>query len=1068
MTAYSPADALRIALQHHQAGELSQAETIYRKILEQAPDYADAWHLLGMVFYQVGQLSTAADLIRQALQLAQQPQFYANLGEVYRADGQFIPALQQFDQALHLQPDLVSAHNNRAMCLSALGRVDEAMAAYQRALEINPGHANAWHNLGCLELERRQPQAALAHFREAVRLAPQSGNSWFAMGNCLVALADAAGAQECFRRAIAVQPALNPMQQIAQGLATRLQLVGSLEVQDHHAWADAQANDDGSLISFIVCSHRPERLARFRQEVLPLFQPAELLAITDARSLAEGYSRGMAQANGAIWVFCHDDIAIRSPQPRQRLLRYLRGFDVLGVAGARELVGPSWCEAGWPHLRGSVAHPPTTGQPHWEWIAYGCGQPVEGDIVALDGLFIAAHREVARNIGWDAATFDGFHGYDVDFTWRAHQAGYRLGVINELLVVHDSRGSYDPQWLKYADKLRAKHQWSEVPAGIEVAPLRAKFDQAAALSDFALAFTAQSRSGEDYRLWCRVWDTPSAEVLARLAAQDAVNASRAGAPLISVVLPVYNTPEALLRLCLDSVLRQTWPRWQLCIADDASDAPHVWPLLQHYAAADDRIRLVRLAENSHISAASNQALALATGDFVALLDHDDELAPLALHWVAEVIAADPAAGLIYSDEDKLDEQGRRDPYFKPDWNPDLLRSQNYVCHLAVYATALVRQVGGFRCGFEGSQDWDLVLRCVEHLSPQHIHHIPRVLYHWRAVAGSTAAGGTAAKPYVVAAAVRALNEHLQRCGEVGQAAEDPATPGQYRIRYALPDNLPLVSVVVPTRNHVEVLRVCVDGLLNHTDYAALEVLIVDNGSDEPATLAYLQGLQADPRVTILRDDGPFNYSALNNRAVAVARGELVCLLNNDIEMIHADWLREMVSQALRPGVGAVGARLWYPDRTLQHGGVILVGGVAGHAHKNLPAGQAGYAQRAALTQNLSAVTAACLVVRTALYRQFGGLDEQLTVAFNDVDFCLRLAAAGWRNVWTPYAELVHHESKSRGLEDTAEKRRRFDAEIAIMRARWGELLRYDPAYNPNLTLDREDFGLAWPPRLAYP
>ena len=540
-------------------------------------------------------------------------------------------------------------------------------------------------------------------------------------------------------------------------------------------------------------------------------------------------------------------------------------------------------------------------------------------------------------------------------------------------------------------------------------------------------------------------------------------------PLISILMPVYNTDPQLLRESVDSVRRQLYDNWELCIADDASTRKETVAALTAIAEeADQRIRIVRREENGHIARASNTALETARGDWIGLLDHDDLLAEDALVQVVEEINRSPDAGLIYSDEDKISELGERyDPYFKPDWNPDLLRSQNYLNHFSVYRADVVREAGGFRTGFEGSQDYDLALRVVERLSPQQIRHIPRILYHWRAVPESTASIGTA-KPYTVQAAERALREHLDRAGmRDAVPMEAPQCPGMWRIRYPLPDPPPRVSIIIPTRNGLSLLLTGVESILRRTDYPDLEVIIVDNGSDDPATLGYLETLEAQGRARIIRDDAPFNFSALNNRAVREASGSVVALVNNDIEVIHGDWLREMVSHAVRPGVGVVGARLWYPDDTLQHGGCVLgIGGVAGHVFLGLPRSDSRYFGRSSLLQNYSAVTAACMVLRRSVFDEVGGLDEQnLAVAFNDIDFCIRVREAGYWNVWTPYAELYHHESASRGSDLHGEKRERFMREVRYMQRRWGDVLRTDPAYNPNLSLETNGFDLAERPRL---
>lgn len=530
-------------------------------------------------------------------------------------------------------------------------------------------------------------------------------------------------------------------------------------------------------------------------------------------------------------------------------------------------------------------------------------------------------------------------------------------------------------------------------------------------------------------------------------------------PLISVLLPVYNTPARWLRRCIESVIAQRYREWELCIADDASTEPETKAVLGEFCARDSRIRLVLRAQNGHISASSNSALAMAQGSYVALLDHDDELHPLALHRVAQLVRSQPDVGLIYTDEDKIDTEGNRfDPYFKPDWNPDLFLAHNLISHFGVYRTDLVRDVDGFREGFEGSQDYDLALRCVERLESHQIRHIPTVLYHWRAVPGSTALG-TAQKSYSGNASLRAIREHLERIGSDAEVANCPAS-GQYRVRYRLPDPAPAVSLIVPTRDRCDLLRRCVETILDRTAYPDFELIIVDNGSEQADALDYLRKISRDSRVRVLRHDAPFNFSEINNLAVGEATGSVIGLINNDIEAMHGDWLEEMVSHAARPEIGAVGAKLFYSDDTIQHAGVILgIHGVAAHPYSRKPADHPGLNNRARLIQNFSAVTAACLVVRKSVYEEVGGLDPGLAVAFNDVDFCLRVQALGYRNLWTPYARLRHHESMTRGSDETPERRARFVSEVEFMRRRWADILDNDPAYNPNLTRSGEPFTL---------
>ena len=582
-----------------------------------------------------------------------------------------------------------------------------------------------------------------------------------------------------------------------------------------------------------------------------------------------------------------------------------------------------------------------------------------------------------------------------------------------------------------------------------------------AVSDLYVAqYSLQAQSGNSYADWTRRYDTIGRLELEGLRQRVC---QLGDGPLFSVILPVYQTPEAWLRRCLDSVLRQAYPNWELCIADDASPDPRIREVLEEYARRDARIKLLFRPDNGHIAEASNSALQLATGEFMALLDHDDELRPHALLEVADAIVDEPGLGLVYSDEDKLNVEGRRfNPYFKPDFDPDLLCGQNYICHFTAIRVDLIRAVGGFRKGFEGSQDHDLILRCTERLQPNQIRHIPKVLYHWRAIPGSTALTRDA-KDYASSAGARAVAGHLDRCHPGARVEE--LSHGHYRVHWPLPDPVPKVSLIIPTRDRVELLRMCVESILDKTTYSDFELLVVDNQSSDPEALEYLAGLEQRANVNVLRYDAPFNYSAINNWAVSQCDSAVIGLVNNDIEVISRDWLEEMVSQAIRPDVGAVGAMLYYPNDTIQHAGVALgVHGVAAHLYAGMPRGYAGHGGRARVAQALSAVTGACLLVRRDRYEEVGGLDDALEIAFNDIDFCLRLRKAGYRNIWTPFAELYHHESASRGVEDTDEKKRRFAREVEFMQQRWGAQLLCDPFYNVNLSLSSLNCGLSAPPR----
>jgi glycosyltransferase involved in cell wall biosynthesis len=554
---------------------------------------------------------------------------------------------------------------------------------------------------------------------------------------------------------------------------------------------------------------------------------------------------------------------------------------------------------------------------------------------------------------------------------------------------------------------------------------------------------------------------------ARLTEAERHLSSAATKPLISVILPAYNSNLIWLREAVDSVLDQVYPHWELCIVDDHSDDEGVRKLMREYASRDPRVRPVFRGSNGHIAAASNSALEISQGEWVAFLDHDDRLHEFALYEVFREIESFPEVGLIYSDEDKLDDQGRRcDPYFKPDWNYDLQLSHNLVTHLAAYRRTTLVEAGALREGFDGAQDYDLVLRVIERIDANQIRHIPRVLYHWRVHEDSTAQM-IDSKPYAMDAGQRAIEEHLERRGA---PARVESVGYGFRVIYEAPQPPALVSIIICTRNAHELVEACVSSIADRTAYRNYEIIVVDNGSDQPVSLEWLD--EAPSRFSslrVIRDPGDFNFSRLNNFGVAQARGSFVCLMNNDIEVISEHWIEHLLGYASQPGIGAVGPKLLFPNDTVQHAGIILgIGGWAGHAHKGLPDPEAGYLGRASLTSSFSAVTGACLFIEKAKFLSVGGLDEKdLKVACNDVDLCLKLKREGLRNVYVPFVRFYHHESATRGYEDTPEKRARYRREVEIMWDRWPEWMSNDPAYSPNLTLDYEDFGVAWPPRISY-
>ena len=578
----------------------------------------------------------------------------------------------------------------------------------------------------------------------------------------------------------------------------------------------------------------------------------------------------------------------------------------------------------------------------------------------------------------------------------------------------------------------------------------------------------QANCLQDYRRWIELFD--------KLGPDDVDAIKRhidrlSYHPRLSIVMPVYNIDIKFLRAAIELVRSQLYVQWQLCIADDASDMPDVIACLRQYQELDPRIEVVFRTENGGIAAASNTALKLAQGEFVAFLDHDDVIPPHALYMVAVELNRHPDTDLVYTDEDTIDADGcRSDPHFKPDWNPSLILSQNFFCHLGVYRRSLLQRVGGFRIGFDGSQDHELLLRCVEQTSPDRIRHIPYVLYHWRAIPGS-AAHSADSKPYAWEAGRRAILDHLRRRGIKANVRR--AGMAFYHVDYAQPSPLPKVSIVIPTTARLTLIKPCLIGLLQSTTYANLEILVAVNEADlaVPERREFLEAAERESAVRLLAyPDRPFNFSWVNNWACAQASGSVLCFMNDDVEVISPRWLEALVARVGLDGVGAAGPMMYYPDDTIQHGGVILgPGGVADHAHRRLPRGAEGYFSRALLEQDLSCVTAGCMVVRRDAFDALGGFNERFDVAYNDVDFCIRLRGAGWRIIWTPVAELYHRESVSVGRPESPERADKLTSELCLMRRLWSRQLDQDPFYSPNLALESGRlFSPAFPPRQRPP
>ena len=529
-------------------------------------------------------------------------------------------------------------------------------------------------------------------------------------------------------------------------------------------------------------------------------------------------------------------------------------------------------------------------------------------------------------------------------------------------------------------------------------------------------------------------------------------------PLISIVVPLYQTPEPYLRELIDSVKAQSYENWQLCLADGSPD-DRLKGFLDRNYGKENRIVYRKLEQNGGISVNTNEAVMLATGEYLMLCDHDDTLEPDALYEITKAINEKDAPDVIYTDEDKVSMDGKHyfDPNFKPDYNLFRLRENNYICHIFVVKKALTDRVGLLRTEFDGAQDYDFIFRCCEEADK--VVHIPKVLYHWRCHMDSTAADPES-KAYAYQAGRRAIKEHYQRMG-IDASVEMTERPGWYRSYVKIQDN-PKISIIIPNKDHIEDLELCLFSLTKRSTYKNYEILIVENNSEKPETFEYYKKLpDRYPKVKVLTWEKEFNYSAINNFAAKQAEGVYLLFLNNDVEILTPQWMEEMLQICQQKDVAITGAKLYYPDDTIQHAGVVLgLGGIAGHIMCKASREDPGYFGRTVTVQEISAVTAACMMIRTEDFWNAGGFDETFQVAFNDIDLCMKVRAAGKKIVFTPYAELYHYESKSRGLEDTPEKQFRFDKEVKAFEAKWSEqLAKGDPYYSPNLSVTEGDCSL---------
>ncbi|NJO47850.1 MAG: tetratricopeptide repeat protein [Oscillatoriales cyanobacterium RM2_1_1] len=1063
------------------SGNPEQAVQCIARAHSLEPDRATAAEYLelGQFHLQQSQLAKAAACFEQALKLdPQQAAAHQGMGEIYRQQGEGQNAVAAYEKTLELDPANLESYRGLGQILAQQEKWTEALAVYQKLLELNPNSAWAYQQLGdILQQQWRLPEAETAYQR-AIALNSQRVNSqrvnsqvnipdatpYFGLGKVLAKQERWPEAVNTLQKALALMESQDP--EIYKFLGHGLVIGGEIESAiEHYQRAIHLGSQEAEVYQKLGDLLRdreelPEALEAYRQAVT--LNPevwwthnglADVLLKLERWQEAISCYRQAIELNSE-FAWSYNGLA----EALSELERWSEAVEAYNRAIERNPNFP-WSHYNLGEIQSRLGN--------WEEAvrAYRAAWELDPTLVAIeeklaDALRSRAMGDLTESLGYYQQLIqenpDHVTLYHKALEIRPDDAQLYCQLASTLarqhqtdaaIVFYQMAQQLEPEDTEASSELsRILPRQGIAQSSVNSLTLTQKNSTLESSSDVEVDASSQANQRFPidpaiYEQWMQE-NCPRPGDLRRMVEIIKLMTYK---PLVSIITPVYNTPEKFLKQAIDSVLEQIYPYWELCLADDASTKSWVKPMLEEYASKDSRIKVVFREENGHICAASNSALELATGEFIALLDHDDVLTPEALYEVVLLLNQHPEADMIYSDEDKMDQYGQRIfPYFKPDWCPDSFLSRMYTCHLGVYRRSILNQIGNFRMGFEGSQDYDLVLRFTE--QTEKIFHIPKILYSWRQHEDSTAFDPSS-KLYAYKAAEKAITEAFLRRGENGKIISDHVNlPGQYTIRYEIED-YKLVSIIIPTRNLGQTLDQCLRSIFEKSTYPNYEVIVIDNGSDEPETLGIFEYWEEkEPeRFKYYELDIPFNYPKINNFGVKKASGDFIVLLNNDTEVVTPDWLEAMVEQAQRPSIGAVGALLLYPDDTIQHAGVVLgIGGVAGHSHKGFPAINSGYYNQLTTVNNYSAVTGACLMCRREVYEQVGGLDETLAVAFNDVDFCLKLIKQGYRNICLPYAVLYHYESKSRGYEDTPEKEARFKQESKLMKQRWGELLKNDP------------------------
>ncbi|MBD2484162.1 tetratricopeptide repeat protein [Planktothrix sp. FACHB-1365] len=1023
--------------------ELDQAISYYQKALELNSEDAIAYQYLGEALAQRGQLDEAIDSCRKAIDLN------PNLGDAYEILGKALVKKGLFDQALSILLEALEFNPKSPETYHALGDVyvyfkqwHQAIEAYSQAIQLKPNTAIFYHGLGNVFAQLNQWEEAVSAYSQAIVLNPESAECHQNFAEVLAKLERWDAAIASYSKALELNPNLTDIySRLADALKNR-GTPGDLQKANQYYQKTIELNGDDIDAYQTLLKYQPDNLDL-------CWKYANLLWSKNQREQALIYYKKVKDG---------------APQDFEMLVKLGEAFvrmsefeDAIAIYNKALEINPNSSDV--YHRLGEPLE--KTGQLEAAVKTYEKAIELNpnffgsyhnlGDIQQRQKKFEQAISAYKKAIELNSGFHWSYHNL-ADTLEKQGNAEEAIATYRKCLEInphfgwsHCNLATALAKQGKIEDALHHYRRASELdPAlGIDFNGLKTALLDQILVEDYM------------YKLW-RDKNFPRASDLIKMA--ETIELFRYK-PVFSVIMPVYNTPEEFLREAIESVINQIYPYWEFCIADDASPSPHVKEVLEEYQAKDSRIKVIYRTKNGHISASSNSALELATGEFITLLDHDDLITPDGLYEVALLLNRNPDLDMIYSDEDKISPNGNLiNPYFKPEWCPESFLSRMYTCHLGTYRRSIIEEIGGFRIGYEGAQDYDLVLRFTE--KTQKIAHIPKVLYHWRMHSGSTA-GGTEAKPYAYEASEKAIQDAVDRRRETGIVTGVPGFLGHHLVRYKIMD-YKKVSIIIPTRDLGEVLDRCLQSIFTQTIYPNYEVIVIDNGSVQDYTFKVFSkwNSQEPSRFKCYRLDIPFNFSTINNYGVSQATGDYLLFLNNDTEVIHPDWMNAMVEQVQRPQIGAVGVLLLFPDNTIQHAGVVMgLGGVAGHGYYAMSSDIPGYFGNVVGFNNVSAVTGACLMCRREVFEQIGGFDEQLTVAYNDVDLCLKMLDQGYRNLYLPHVKLYHHESKSRGYEDTPEKKERLNRESKIIEGRWQKYIDNDPCYSPHLTRICQNFSI---------